>query len=191
MGEPVFRKKYTYTDYLEWPEGERVELIDGQPVYMSPAPSRKHQVVSRELIRKFGNYLDGNRCEVFDAPFDVRLFAEARENDEVENVVQPDLVVFCDPEKLDDKGGKGTPDLVIEILSTSTAKIDKLTKKSLYEKAGVKEYWVVDPVHELLEVYLLKDDGKYGEYQLYSKEDTVPVNIFPDLTIDLDKIFLP
>lgn len=185
-----FNKRYTYRDYLTWEEGERIELIDGEPIDMSPAPSRKHQAVSRELLLEFGTYLRNKTCEIYEAPFDVRLFAEDLEDEDVDNVVQPDLVIICDENKLDDKGAKGTPDLIVEILSPSSAKIDKITKKFLYERAGVKAYWIIDPIHELLEVYLLNEDGHYKEYQLYTKEDTLQVTLFPDLTIELEKIFI-
>lgn len=188
LPERDLNRKYTYQDYLNWSEDQRWELIDGMPYAMSPAPNRKHQAISRELLLEFGNYLRDKSCRVYDAPFDVRLFAENEADDKVNNVVQPDITVVCDKNKLDDKGCKGTPDLIIEIISPSSIKLDKWLKYKLYERAGVKEYWIVEPQTETTEVYLL-EDGRYTLNGVYGKEDSVQVNIFEELTIELDMIF--
>ena len=111
-------QKWTYTDYLTWPEGERWELINGVAYNMSPAPSRRHQELSGELFRQIANHLKGKQCKVYDAPFDVRLSTAGNESDNyIDTVVQPDIVVVCDPSKLDERGCKGAPDIVIEISS--------------------------------------------------------------------------
>lgn len=182
--------RYTYDDYLTWDDNERWELIDGIAYNMSPAPSRRHQEISQNLSRKIGNYLEGKPCKVYAAPFDVRLPLEQHEQPgSSSNVVQPDIVVVCDSSKLDDRGCLGAPDLVIEILSPSTAKIDMVLKLNLYEKAGVKEYWLVHPTDHTVTVFKLGDDGIFGRYEVYDQTEQLTVGIFSDLVIDLSEIF--
>jgi len=176
--------KYTYDDYYQWDDGDRWELIDGVPYMMSPAPSSTHQRISMNLSTAFSVYLQGKKCEVFAAPFDVRLNSEGADN----TVVQPDISIICDPEKTkDDQGCKGAPDLIVEILSPSTAKMDRIVKFKLYEKAKVKEYWIVDPFHNMVEVFTLK--GESYQSQLYAAEDIISVGIFDSLEVDLGTIF--
>lgn len=189
MAIPSKKGKYSYKDYLSWDEGERIELIDGEIYNMSPAPSRRHQQVLRELSTAFSVYLQGKECEVFFAPFDVRLLAENKQDDDVKNVVQPDLSLIYDLEKLDDTGCNGVPDMIIEVLSPSSVKLDRWMKYQLYEKAGVKEYWLVDPNNESVEVHLLV--GEHYQFQgVFTKEDTVSVNVLNDLRINLEAIFI-
>jgi Uma2 family endonuclease len=191
MSTPLekMNQKFTYSDYLSWDDDERWELIDGVPYNMTPAPSTEHQRIAGQLFLSFGNYLQGKSCQVFFAPFDVRM-AELHETDQTcRNVVQPDLVVICDSSKIDGRGCKGAPDLVVEILSPATAKKDVTLKLSLYERFGVKEYWIVDPVNQYIQVYTLKEDRKYGSPAVYSHGETIPVSIFADLQIDLTTIF--
>jgi Uma2 family endonuclease len=188
LPERDLNRKYTYQDYLNLPEDERWELIDGVPYAMSPAPSRKHQRILNELSAEFAIYLRGKTCESYPAPFEVRLFAENETDDSVNNVVQPDIVVVCDPSKLDDRGCKGAPDLIVEILS-SNWKHDRWTKYKLYERAGVREYWIVDPDRGSIEVFALNANGKYEISGVYGKEDELKVGIFEDLTIDLNIVF--
>jgi len=121
-------RKYVYADYLIWDEGERVELIEGEIFYTSPAPSRKHQQVLRRLSTSFDIFLQDKECEVYFAPFDVRLLTENKQADEIDNVVQPDLSIVCDKEKLDDKGCNGSPDMIIEVISPSSVKLDRWKK---------------------------------------------------------------
>src|SRR5690625_3726568 len=135
---PHEERKYSYADYLTWDEGERVELIDGEIFNMSPAPSRQHQRVLRELSTAFSTFLQGAECEVYFAPFDVRLFAENKSNDDITNVVQPDLTVVCDKDKLDDQGCNGPAGLIIEVICQSSIKLDGGIKYNLDEKAGSK-----------------------------------------------------
>ena len=134
------QETYTYGDYLRWDDGERWELIDGVAYNMTPAPNRRHQAILRELSYQFTAFLAGKPCEVYFSPFDVRLPEHNEKDEEVTTVVQPDLVVICDPDKLDDRGCRGAPDLVNEILSPSTSRKDMKTKLELYEKRGVREY---------------------------------------------------
>lgn len=188
MAIPSEKKKYSYADYLTWNEGERIELIDGEIFNMSPAPSRRHQQVLRELATAFSVFLRGKECEVFFAPFDVRLLADNKRDDEINNVVQPDLSIVCNKEILDDKGCKGAPDMIIEILSPSSVKLERWEKYQLYEKTDVNEYWLVDPVNNSVEVYLLIDN-QYKFQGVYTKEDTVSVHLFPDFKLDLNQVF--
>ena len=190
MGLAVRKKeeRFTYGDYLKWPDEERWELIDGVAYDMSPAPLRRHQRILGDIFAEFYNYLKNKLCQVYIAPFDVRLPETDESDEEIETVVQPDIVVVCDRNKLDDRGCKGSPDIVIEILSPHTAKKDFVTKYYLYERHKVKQYWVFDPETEGAVIFKLKD-GKYGKPEEYKKEDTIKVDTFPDLEIDLGTIF--
>ncbi len=191
MPSPDLNKYYTYKDYLTWDDGKRWEIIEGKlyplefgddPQNMSPAPKRKHQKISGNLARAIGNYLLGKSCEVYEAPFDVRFVEE----DLSETVLQPDISVFCDQSKLDDRGAKGAPDWIIEILSPSTDFRDKSIKAFLYQKHMVKEYWLVDPDKQLVVAYKLKD-GRFDVPNEYT-EGKVPT-FFDQLTISFDDIF--
>ena len=187
MPLPKPEQKYSYADYLTWDENERLELLDGVP-YMQAAPSRIHQEISMELSTQFHTYLKGKTCRVFAAPFCVRLDVEKNDND-VKNVVEPDITIVCDSSKLDERGCKGSPNMIIEILSPASGKNDKLIKFNKYEKAGVKEYWVVEPDQKLISVFILQENGSYGRPEIYSEEDKIKVSIFPDLEIDLRPVF--
>lgn len=183
-------RKYTYADYLKFPDDERWEIIDGIP-YMQSAPTWQHQSISRELMLQFGGYLRNSQCQVFAAPFDLRLpeIEEKVDDQDVTNVHQPDLLVVCDKSRLKGTGYYGIPSLVIEILSPSTVRNDRLLKFNIYEKFGVKEYWIVEPDAKLVSVFVLQDNNRYGRTELYTETDNVTVSIFPDLVIDLSKIF--
>lgn len=196
MGQPhnTSDHKWTYADYLSWPDDERWELIDGAAYAMSPAPARQHQKISQELNRQFANYLKGKKCEVYAAPFDIRLINSIDDSmntadDYIGNVVQPDIVVVCDQNKLDEKGCKGSPDLIIEILSPSTARMDMTTKFELYQRHAVKEYWIVHPNDQTILVFKLTEIGLYGVPDRYCAEDTIPVILLGDLVIDLESVF--
>lgn len=187
--EAASKEPYTYGDYLSWPTEERWEIIAGVPYNMTPAPSRAHQAISRELLTQFNLYLTGKTCKVYAAPFDLRLPKGDERDEEIETVVQPDLVIVCDPGKLDERGCKGAPDLVVEILSPHTAAKDMKIKRPLYERVGIKEYWLVDPVNKVVQIYKLEGHGKYGQPAIYNDQDQVKVTLFPDLVIDLTMIF--
>ena len=181
---------YTYADYLRWPDDERWELIGGIAYNMTPAPSTTHHRVSRELFFQFVGHLKGKKCEVFNAPFDVRLPAPGESDLTASTVVQPDLVVVCDPAKLDEQGCKGAPDLVVEILSPATAAKDLKEKFVLYERVGVEEYWIVHPVEKAVTVYRRGPEGLYGRPSVYTAGDRVPVGFLPELEIDLAMVFI-
>jgi len=184
-------KKYSYADYLSWPDDERWEIIDGVPHDMSPAPTLDHQRISRRLLNCFENYLFDKTCEVFDAPVDVK-FSEGNDKSDKEifNVLQPDLIVVCDKDKI--KDGKccfGPPDIIIEILSPSTASKDIIKKRRIYEKNKVKQYWIADPQEKEIFIYKLKDNGKYEEPEIYTKSDKIKIQDFEDMEIDLSLVF--
>lgn len=181
-------KKYTYGDYLTWPEEERWEIIDGIP-YMQSAPSWQHQSISLELSRQFANYLLDKSCKAFTAPFDLTIPEENKKEEDSTNVVQPDLVVVCNKEGLKGTGYCGIPSLIIEISSPSTTRRDKVLKFNKYEKAGVKEYWIVEPEGKFISVFILQDTMRYGRPETYTEENKIKVSIFSDLEIDLNPVF--
>ena len=158
--------KFTYKEYCSWPEDERWELIDGVAYDMSPAPSSRHQRISGYLYTELSNFLKPKSCEVFSAPFDVLLpIFPIEDENKINTVVQPDISVICDSTKIIEKGCLGAPDLIIEILSPSTSKKDLNEKFQLYEKHGVKEYWVVDPGNKYIQVFHLLTEGENtGKY---------------------------
>jgi Uma2 family endonuclease len=178
--------QWTYKDYKKWElkPGERFELIDGVAYAMS-APGTEHQQISMILSAQLFNHFEGKTCRPFAAPFDVRLFYEEDESDDT--VVQPDLVVVCDPEKLGKEGCHGAPNLVIEILSPSNTAIEMHRKMGLYQSAGVPEYWVIDPEEKVIEVYCL-ENGLYKPHIL-RLNDTLQSTLFPTLAIPLETIF--
>ncbi len=180
---------YTYSDYLKWTDDNRYELIDGQVYIMTAAPYRQHQKVSGELFRQISMYLFDKECEVYAAPFDVRLPQADVRDEDINTIVQPDIVVVCDNDKLDKRGARGAPDLVIEIISPSSASRDRKIKRDLYERHGVKEYWLVNYIEKTVEVYLLNEDKMYSKPAVYLEEDKVPVTILSDLEIELSYVF--
>jgi Uma2 family endonuclease len=175
---------FTYKDYLGWDGDERYEIIDGDAYMMAPT-SRIHQDISRALFGTLWNFLKGRRCKVYAAPFAVRLNPLPDKSDNT--VVEPDIVVVCDPSKLDERGCNGDPDLVIEILSPSSSRHDRIVKFQKYRDAGVRKYWIVDSDERILTVYTLKD-GAYTAFP-YGDTDTVQVAALPGLEIDLSSIF--
>nr|WP_054693980.1 Uma2 family endonuclease [Syntrophomonas palmitatica] len=189
MSAPKPGRKYTYGDYLKWPGEERWEIIDGVPYMMSPAPSSEHQRILLEIASQLHLYLRGKSCMVFPAPFDVRLPRGDEKDEDIQTVVQPDIVVICDNSKLDRRGYRGAPAMVVEILSPQTTKKDLREKYDLYERSGIKEYWVVFPLDQVLDVYLLDEEGKYQKNRTYEKDARVKPSIFEDLEIDLGLVF--
>ena len=181
--------RFTYGDYRHWPDDERWELIDGVPYGMSPAPTRRHQQICGSLYRQIAAYLDGKPCSVYFAPFDLILPEKDEVDDDVDTVVQPDLLVICNREILTDAGARGVPDLIVEILSPSTARKDTLEKFLLYERKGVSEYWIIEPVAATVTIYLRGADGRYGRPDIHGAEDTVNVTVLAGCEIVLDLLF--
>ena len=177
---------YSYADYLLWKFKERVELFKGKLFKMS-APSALHQEISMRLAGELYQFFKGKDCKVFHAPFDVRLLKESQDDKSIYTVVQPDICVVCDPEKIDKRGCDGAPDLVVEILSPGNSKKEMKYKYALYEEAQVSEYWIIDPDHQNILVYILKD-GKYLN-PINIVEGNIPSQKFPSLIIHTDDIF--
>ena len=185
------KKKYTYQDYLTWDLKERVELIAGKIFRMTPAPSADHQSISSQLHGLLWSYLKDKPCKIFSAPLDVRFFTIDKEGNQIiEDTVQPDLVVICDMNKIDRRGCIGAPDLIVEILSPSTSEKDLTWKYELYQRNGVKEYWVVHPEEKTLLIHTLID-GQYVPGKLLVRSEQARSNVFPDLIIDLSEVFEP
>jgi Uma2 family endonuclease len=184
-------KRYTYADYLTWLDDKRRELINGF-IHLMSGPLRRHAGISMELSLKMGSLIKKKKgkCRIYHAPFDVRLpLLGSNDDDKIYDVVQPDICVICDLEKLDDKGCIGAPDLIVEVLSPSTLKYDWNYKFNLYEAAGVKEYWIVDPIAKAANVFLLQLDGKYDLGTIYTCDQKAPVHILKGLEIDLNDLF--
>lgn len=175
---------YSYADYLVWKIKERVELLKGKILEMS-APSPIHQEISGNLQGALFVFLKNSKCKLYTAPFDVR-FPQKGES-QVYTVVQPDLCVVCDFEKIDSKGCVGAPDLVVEILSPGNSKKEMKSKFALYQEEGVREYWVVDPERELVFVYVA--DNKKFKPTIPIADDYVYSTIFPDFKIHTSDLF--
>ena len=183
-------KQYTYADYLTWQFDERVELIRGWVNRMSPAPLRRHQDVSANVHYQIFSYFLNHPCKVYAAPFDVRLINKRKkvEDQAILSVVQPDISVICDLEKLDDRGCLGSPDWIIEILSPGNTRKEMKEKYTLYAENGVREYWIVSPENQFVQVYHLVED-KFALTDTYCEGDNVPVGIFEGFYIDSEMMF--
>ncbi len=178
---PAQEKVYTEEDYYNLPEDVRAELIDGR-IYYQAAPSRQHQTILSELHIAIGNYLKSKKgsCRVFPAPFAVKLFKDRK------NIVEPDISVICDRDKLTDRGCTGAPDWIIEIVSPGSSSHDYIRKLNLYADAGVREYWIVDPRTEKITVYYLEVSDPVIDN--YTFQDKIKVNIYDDLWIDFKEL---
>ena len=184
-------KRYTYADYLTWVFDERLELIKGWIYKMSPAPKRKHQAVSGNLFFEMKKYFNSCDCKVYEAPFDVRLKKNKGSDSEVDTVVQPDISVFCDLSKLDERGAIDAPDLVVEITSDSTMKKDYNEKFNIYEENNVQEYWIVNPDLKSMELFKANNSKleSVGVFNVNDGVTEVSSVLFPELTVNLIEIF--
>jgi len=184
-------KKYTYGDYLKWQFLDRVELLKGFVVKMSPAPNMRHQRIVGDLFFELKLFLKKQHCQVFPAPFDVRLPLPSKNVTplKVDTVVQPDITVVCDLSKLDKQGCTEAPDLVVEILSPGNSKKEMSDKFELYQNAGIPEYWLVDPERETIVIYQLGDDQQYFTKQPFTSDDILKSPLLEGLKIDLNEIF--
>ncbi|ANX03277.1 Uma2 family endonuclease [Immundisolibacter cernigliae] len=186
MGLPLRDQHlHTYGEYLSWPDELRYELIDGRAYAMSPVSMRQHQAIVGELFSQIANALQGHPCQAYVAPFDVRLPRGNEADEAIDTVVQPDIAVFCDRGRLDERGARGAPDWVIEVLSPSTASHDQLLKRDLYERHGVAEYWLVHPGDRLVTVYRLLD-GAYGKPHVQEFAGSLGPTIPGGVQVDLD-----
>ncbi|MEW6238810.1 MAG: Uma2 family endonuclease [Candidatus Omnitrophota bacterium] len=181
MPLPKLKEKFTYRDYCAWPDEERWELIDGFPYDMTPAPFINHQILVGNFLFIISNALKNKPCKVLPAPLDVVLSEW--------DVVQPDVLVVCDKKKITEKNIQGAPDLVIEILSPSTAKKDRWEKKNLYEKFGVREYLLADPDGKFVERFCLGEDGRFDRGEAFDKAGEITLKSLPEIVINLNEIF--
>ena len=181
------QQHHTYADYLGWPEEVRSELIDGVAWMMAPAPDLGHQEIAGEVFRQLANRLEGHSCRAFIAPVDVRLPKAAETDEDIDTVVQPDVLVVCDPGKLDRRGVRGAPDLVVEVLSPATAAHDHVRKRRIYERAGVREYWLVHPTDRMVTIYRLAG-AEYGKPEVYLLAGETPVGVLPGVAVAWDAL---
>jgi Uma2 family endonuclease len=178
---------HTYGDYLSWTEDTRYDLVDGVAYLMAPAPAVSHQEVTLEIASQLKRALHGHSCRVLIAPVDVRL-PKANETDElIDTVIQPDVLAVCDPAKISERGVRGAPDWILEVLSPSTAGHDQVRKRRIYEQAGVREYWMVHPTDRVLTIYRL-ENGAYGKPDTQVLEGETPIAVLPGVTIAWDEL---
>ncbi len=179
---------HTYGEYLTWPDGQRVELIDGIAyVREPPAPSWTHQELVLELAHQVRLTLEGKPARVCIAPLDVRLPRSDEADEQIDTVVQPDVFVVCDRHRLDQRGLRGAPDWLAEVLSPSTARHDRIVKLPVYERAGVREFWLIDPRNLTLAIYLLQN-GRYGRPTILQLKGQTALTAVPGITIDWDRL---
>lgn len=178
---------HTYGDYAKWTEEMRYELIEGIAYAMGPAPTRRHQQVTGEMFRQIADALENSPCRPYIAPFDVRLPRANEADEDVDTVVQPDISVICDKSRLDERGCRGAPDWIVEVLSSGTASHDQIVKRALYERAGVREYWLVHPVDRVVAIYLL-ESGAYGKPAMQELVGTTSASFLPGITLDWARI---
>ena len=181
-------KIYTYADYYKWRFEERVELIKGKIFKMSPAPNRFHQELTRDILLALSNFLQGKQCQVYMAPFDVRLPKRSNDDKDIITVLQPDVCVVCDPSKLDYRGCIGAPDIIVEILSPGNNSKEMKNKYEVYEYACVKEYWVVSPQNQTFLIHTLQD-GKFQLSPVKVPGDVVTSALLPGFSLDLTELF--
>ena len=178
----------TYADYLTWPEGLCGDLINGiRYVREPPAPTRFHQEVVGELHYQVRAALEGKSSRVYVAPFDVRLPKSDEADEQIGTVVQPDIVIVCDPRKLDERGMRGAPDWIAEVLSPATARHDQIVKLPTYERAGVPEVWLIHPTDRTLTIYRL-DGGHYARATILELKGETTIGAVPDISIDWDRV---
>jgi len=185
-------KRYTYADYLTWMDDVRRELHDGFIKLMTPAPSIRHQDISTNFMRILSIFLYKKECKLYHAPTDVRFPKNTKSNSDehVYTVLQPDLFVVCDLSKLDARGCVGAPDFIIEIISAKNSQRDTRDKFEIYQEHGVREYWIIHPNDETVNVFVLDEHGKFRFKGIFSGDDKIPVSIFNgDLEVDLTEVF--
>lgn len=179
---------HTYADYLTWTDSEREELIDGVAyIREPPAPSRPHQELVGELYLQIRLALEGKRCRAYVAPFDVRLPKAGETDDQIDTVVQPDVLIVCDLNKLDVRGMRGAPDWLAEVLSPTTASHDQIVKLPVYERAGVLEVWLIHPTDRTLTIYRL-ESGRYGRPIVHQLKGRTTMSAISGVSIDWDRL---
>ncbi|HNW35441.1 MAG TPA: Uma2 family endonuclease [Candidatus Ozemobacteraceae bacterium] len=185
-------RKFTYADYLASPENERWEIIDGESFKMAPIPGSAHQEISAKLVDLLRAFFRDRPGRVIQAPVDVRLPKPRESVERTTTVVHPDILVVCDEEKIDERGLKGAPDLIIEILSSAAASHDRIRKRDIYEKHGVKEFWLVSPGDRSVTIFRLTPNGAFRPPEIKDCDRLkVKVSIFPGLAIDFSEVLPP
>jgi len=186
--EPSGDYGYTYADYLKWKLEERLELFKGR-IFRLSAPNRFHQQVSGKIFFHLFGFLKGKQCQVFSAPFDVRIPVQNRKRDnEITTVVQPDICVICDQSKLDERGCCGAPDLMVEILSPGNSRKEVTIKFELYQEAGVREYWIINPTEQNIIVYKLINN-KFISEKTYAPGDVLLSYAIEGLSVNVAEVF--
>jgi Uma2 family endonuclease len=181
-------RHYTYADYLTWPDDVHHELIDGRPVLMSPAQTVTHQIIAGQIHRQLANQLAGHPCLPLVAPVDVRLPKSNEADAFIDTLVQPDVLIVCDASKVSERGIRGAPDWILEVVIPGNAAHDIITKRRLYEQAGVREYWLVHPIDRVPTVHTLAGDGLYGRPHLQTLDGQTDLAILPGVRIDWDEV---
>lgn len=176
-------ERHTYGDYRTWPDDRAYELVDGIAYAMVPAPSVAHQSIIVAMVRQIEQALEHGPCRVFVAPLDVRLPSGEEADDDTDTVVQPDLLVVCDRSKIDERGIRGAPDWVVEVISPATAAHDQIVKRALYERHQVREFWLVHPTDRVVTIYRL-DQGRYGQPEVAELAGSTAVGVLPGVSID-------
>ena len=180
---------YTYADYLKWEFDERLELIRGKIFKMSPGPNTSHQQVAGVVYNSLYNFLKQKSCRVFVAPYDIRFPRRSKDDKEITTVLQPDICVVCDRAKIDERGGIGAPDIVIEILSPGNNKKELKNKYEVYEEAGVLEYWILHPIEKTFLRYMLDKNKKFQLSDFLTLGDNVTTSVLPGFSLSLDEVF--
>ena len=188
LSELDLNKTYSYADYYSWDFPNRVELINGKVFEMTPAPSPLHQEVSGNIAFPINNFLKDKKCKVIFAPFDVRFPKKGIDDKSIFTVLQPDICVICDLTKIDRRGCMGAPDIVVEILSLGNNVKELKWKYEIYEEAGVKEYWIVSPQYQTVNIYTLLE-GKYQNSRIMTIGDVITSSVLPGFTLDIAEIF--
>jgi Uma2 family endonuclease len=179
---------HTYGDYVTWSDSYGNELVDGAAyVREPPSPSALHQEIVVDLCRQIASALKGKRCRVYVAPFDVRLPKSTEEDDQVDTVVQPDILIVSDPQKVDARGMRGAPDWLAEVLSPTTASYDQIVKLPVYERAGVREVWLIHPIDRTVTIYRL-EAGRYARPTILELKGQTQLTAVPGVTIDWDDV---
>ena len=187
--EPDHSLTYTYADYYQWKFMERLELLRGK-IFRLAAANTKHQQAGGKLFYEFYGFLRGKTCQVFIAPYDVRLpVKNHKRDDQITTVVQPDLTIFCDPAKVDERGACGAPDLAVEILSPSNSRYDLKDKYDVYQEAGIKEYWIIDPIKENVQVSILQAEGQFGPSTTHTGSQRLSPVCLPGFSIEVKELF--
>jgi Uma2 family endonuclease len=189
--EPDHSLTYTYANYSQWKFLERLELLRGR-IFRLASPSIKHQRICLKLAAHLYTFLRGKTCQVIIPPYDIRLPVKNRKkDDEVTTVVQPDLSVFCDPLKVEDRAAIGAPDLLVEVLSPGNTRYDLHDKYEIYQEACVKEYWIVDPVKASVQVSLLAEEGRFGPAEVRTGDQLLQPRSLPGFSIAVKDLFTP